>query len=149
LRRATGAAGGRTAVPLATLGALIAPFLLLALAAEVDRSSVSLPPSRVRQDAPRDAACVVIAREAGEEKWGTLTFRFSDGKEASRRLGGPTDIFLAALRVLSEDPERPFVIKADAGVRYDLVDDVLEQLRKAGARDLTLLTRAAAAGAAP
>ncbi len=148
-RRATGAGGGASAVPLATLGALLAPFLLLALVTEVDRSPLSLPASRVRLDAGRGAASVVIARGAREETWGTLVYRFSDGKEASRRLGGPTDIFLAALRVVTEDPERPFVIKADAGVRYGLVDDVLEQLRKAGVRELTLLTRAPEAGGTP
>ena len=145
-RRATGAGGGVSAVPLATLGALLAPFLLLALAAEVDRTRLVLPSSRVRLDAGRGAACVVIAREAREERWGTLEYRFSDGKEASRRLGGPTDIFLAALRVVAEHPDRPFVVKADAAIRYGLVDDVLEQLRKAGVRELTLLTRAPRAG---
>jgi biopolymer transport protein ExbD len=143
------AAGGAAAVPLATIGALLAPFLLLTLVAEVDRSRVRLPASRVRPHVTRGAACVVIAREAGEERWGSLVYRFSDGSEASRRLGGPTDIFLAALRVVSEDPERPFVIKAEAGIRYGLVDDVLEQLRKAGVRDLTLLTRPPAIGSGP
>ena len=140
LRRATGAGGGVLAVPLATLAALLAPFLLLALVSEADRSRVGLPVSLIRIAAPRGAACVVIAREAGEERWGSLVYRFTDGREASRRLGGPTDIFLAALRVVAEDPDRPFAIKADAGVRYGLVDDVLEQLRKAGVRELILLT---------
>ena len=110
---------------------------------------MGLPASRIRVDAPRGAACVVITREAGEERWGTLVYSFSDGKEASRRLGGRTDIYLAALRVVSDDPERPFVVKADAAVRYGLVDDVLEQLRKAGVRELTLLTRPLAPGGAP
>jgi biopolymer transport protein ExbD len=148
-RRAASAGGGVPAIPLATLGALLAPFLLLLLVTEVDRSRISLPASRVRVDAGRDAACVVIARESGEETWGALVYRFSDGKEASGRLGGPTDVFLAALRVVTEDPGRPFAIKADAGVRYDLVDDVLEQLRKAGVREVTLLTQASEAGSTP
>jgi biopolymer transport protein ExbD len=147
--RRAAADGGVAAIPLATLGALLAPFLLLSLVTEVDRSHLSLPASRGRVEAGKGAACVVIAREAGEETWGNLVYRFSDGKEASGRLGGPTDIFLAALRVVSEDPGRPFVVKADAGVRYSLVDDVLEQLRKAGVRELTLLTQPSEAGPTP
>ncbi len=138
-----------TAVPLATLAALLAPFLLLALFSEVDRSRVSLPSSRIRVRAPRGAACVVIAREAAEERWGSLVYRFTDGRQASQRLGGPTDVFLAALRVVAEDPDRPFAIKADQGVRYGLVDDVLEQLRKAGVRELTLLTAPQPEGPTP
>ena len=134
---------------MATLGALLAPFLLLGFAGEADRTRVVLPESRLRVVAPRGAACVVIARDSREARPGGLVYRFADGKEAGRRLGGPTDVFLAALRVVSEDPERPFVIKADAGVRYGLVDDVLEQLRKAGVRELTLLTRAPEAGGTP
>jgi hypothetical protein len=97
-------------------------------------------------DAPQGAACVVIARESGDERWGTLAYRFSDGEEASRSLGGRTDIYLAALRVVAQDPERPFVVKADAGVWYGVVDEVIEQLRKAGVRELILLTRPPEAG---
>ncbi len=138
-----------SAVPLATLAALLAPFLLLALVSEVDRTRVGLPPSRVRVTAPRGAACVVIAPEAGEERWGSLVYRFTDGRETSRRLGGPTDVFLAALRVVADDPGRPFAIKADAEVRYGLVDDVIEQLRKAGVREITLLTSSPVEGSKP
>ncbi len=137
------------AVPLMTLAALLAPFLLLALVSELDRSRVALPSSATRVVAKRGAACVVIAREAGEERWGSLVYRFTDGREASRRLGGPTDIFLAALRVVAEDADRPFAIKADAGVPYGLVDDVLEQLRKAGVHEITFLTSPGTAGPTP
>jgi biopolymer transport protein ExbD len=148
-RRWAPKADGVSVIPLVSLGALLAPFLLISLVTEVDRSRLPLPASRVRVEAGRGAACIVIGREAGEESWGALAYRFSDGKEASERLGGSTDIFLAALRVVTEDPERPFVIKADAGIRYGLVDDVLEQLRKAGVRELTLQTDAPEAGETP
>jgi hypothetical protein len=94
-------------------------------------------------EAPRGAALIVIAREPGGAGGPSLAYRFSDGRDPARSLGGPTDIYLAALRVIDSDPTKPFVIKADASVRYSLVDDVLEQLRKAGVRDLTLLTRRA------
>ncbi len=134
---------------MATLAALLAPFLLVAFVSGADRSRVGLPPSSLRVVAPRGAACVVIERASDEARFGSLVYRFTDGHDASRRLGGPTDIFLAALRVVAEDADRPFAIKADAGVPYGLVDDVLEQLRKAGVRELTLLTAPPATGPRP
>jgi biopolymer transport protein ExbD len=35
----------------------------------------------------------------------------------------------------------PFVIKADRRVKYRVIDQVLEQLRSAGAENVTLLSR--------
>jgi biopolymer transport protein ExbD len=36
-----------------------------------------------------------------------------------------------------------FVIKADGYIRYEKIDEVMDQLRKAGATNLLLLSRAA------
>jgi hypothetical protein len=134
------------AAALASIGAVVGLFLLQALAHETDRTALSLPSSVSRTEADRGAACVVLARGAGPE--GATNFAFTDGEGPSRPLGGVTDVFLAALRVVAEEPSRPLAIKADEGVRYGLVDDVIEQLRKAGVRRLTLLTAPRAAGEA-
>ena len=148
-RRVAGAGGGAAVIPLATLGALLAPFLLLASPVEVDRTRVMLPASHARAEAGRGAASIAIARETEQEGWGSIVYGFSDGEETSRILGGPTDIYLAAVRVLAEDPARPFVIKADGAVHYGAIDDVVEQLRKAGVREITFATAPAARRAAP
>ena len=132
------------AAALASIGAVAGLFLLQALAHETDRTALSLPASLSRAEAGRGAACVILARRTGPES--AAKFAFTDGDGPSRPLGGTTDVFLAALRVVSQEPSRPFAIKADEGVRYGLVDDVIEQLRKAGVRRLTLLTAPRAGG---
>ncbi len=133
-------------VPLASIVLLLAMFLFLAgNVQERDRTRTELPASAGRAEAATGAGCIVIAKGAGE----TVTYRFSDGEEATRPMGGPTDIYLAVRQVLSSNPSKPFVIKADAGVRYSYVDDVLERLRRAGVRELVLLTRRRLTGSAP
>ena len=136
LRTRTPAEPAAPAAPLASIAVLVGLLLLQAAVGGADRTEVDLPPSAVREEADRGAACVVLARGAGA----ATAFAFTDGEGPSRPLGGVTDVFLAALRVVSEDPDRPFSIKADGGVRHGLVDEVIEQLRKAGVRRLTLLT---------
>ena len=135
---------------LAALAALAALFLLLVLARGADGARVDLPASRTRADAGRGAACVVLAPDpAAPPGRDAPRLAFSDGDSPSRPLGAATDVYLAALRVLDADPGRPFAVRARAGVRYALVDDVIEQLRRAGVREVTLLTRAAPEEAAP
>ena len=45
-------------------------------------------------------------------------------------------------RILDDDPERVFLLRIDGDVRYALVDDVLEWLRKAGAKNVIFGVRA-------
>lgn len=138
------------AAALASIASLAALFLLLAVADGADGAGVRLPESVARAEADRGCACIVLASGAQAPGAPRATrFAFSDGDSPGRPLGAVTDVYLAALRALDSDPERAFAVSADAGVPFALVDDVIEQLRRAGAREVTLLTRAVPAESAP
>ena len=74
---------------------------------------------------------------AGEE----LGWQFSDGPGELRTLTGPTSLFFEASRIVDDEPERTFLLRIDAGVRYAVVDDVLERLQQAGVRNVILGAR--------
>jgi biopolymer transport protein ExbD len=46
--------------------------------------------------------------------------------------------------VVEDDPERTFLLKIDSTVRFSTVDDALEMMRKAGARNVVFGVRATA-----
>ena len=76
-------------------------------------------------------------RHDGEE----LEWRFSERSGEVRDLSGPEALYFEASRIVDTDPERTFLLRIDAGVRYAVVDDVLETLRKAGVRNVVLGAR--------
>jgi biopolymer transport protein ExbD len=122
---------------MADIAFLLIIFFMLTTVHEVDRTAVALPQSVVREESRRHAAYVVLARRDGR-----IVYKFSDGERTTVEVGGVNDIYLEASRVAHADATRQFVIKADADVRYLLVDQVLDALRQAGARQVVLLTRA-------
>jgi len=121
---------------MADIAFLLIIFFLVATVRDVDRTAVALPGSVVREESREGAACVVVAKEDGR-----IVYKFSDGKRTALEVGGVNDIYLEASRIAHADSARQFVIKADADVRYFLVDQVLDTLREAGAREVLLLTR--------
>jgi hypothetical protein len=130
------------AVPVAGFLLIGALCLTVATGLEADPRPTDVPPAHGRVAIPRDAAYfVVTAADSGGRR---LAFRFRDGVDATTTLRGPADVYLAALRSLVRDPDRAFVIKADAAVPYGTIDDLLESLRRAGARNLFLLARSGA-----
>jgi biopolymer transport protein ExbD len=60
---------------------------------------------------------------------------------------GPEALFNMASRIVDRDPERTFLLRIDATVRYAVVDDVLETLRRAGVRNVVFGARPESAGA--
>ena len=71
---------------------------------------------------------------SGEE----LGWRFSERTGEVHDLSGPEALYFEASRIVDADPERTFLLRIDAGVRFSVVDDVLENLRKAGVRNVVL-----------
>ena len=126
---------------MADIAFLLVIFFMLCTAHRADRTPVSLPTSDFRVDVDRNSAYVILEKPSGGDRRNELLYRFSDGKEAPRVVGGPADVYLEASRLVFDDPSRPFVIKADGMVRYRYIDEIIESLRKAGARNLLLLTR--------
>ncbi len=123
---------------MADIAFLLIIFFMVTTAYEVDRTQVRLPLSHTRAESHKGAAVVVIAREPGSA---VASYRFSDGRRTSRAVLTPSDIYLEASRITYGEPGRPFVVKADATLRYGLVEEVLDQLRAAGVVNLVLLTQ--------
>ena len=121
---------------MADLAFLLLLFLVVTTIHEVDRTPVALPDSRGRVEAHKGAAVVVLHRGAS----GDLVYKFSDGSEPSDNVASAADIFAEASKLVSQDPERQFVLRADGAVHFEKIDELLDALRRAGVRHVLLET---------
>jgi biopolymer transport protein ExbD len=114
---------------------LLIVFFVLTYNTEVDRTQVTLPETWVRMDIPKKAAVVSIAPpEKGH------VIRVSTGEEMSLPVSTDEEIVTFASNVVAQDPTKEFVVKADAGVRYERVDAVLDALKQAKVKAIFLLS---------
>ena len=67
--------------------------------------------------------------------------RVSSGEEISYQVPGPEEVFSFASTVVSQDPTKSFVLKADRGVSYRVVDEVIDALKRAKVRNVYLLSQ--------
>ncbi len=122
---------------MADIAFLLIIFFMVISGVEVDRTRVELPMAKNREEAEKGAAVVVLSKAADVDD---LVYKFSDGREASRTVSGPEDIYLEASRLIYDDPGRQFIIKADGSVPYERVDELLDKLRQGGVVKVILLT---------
>lgn len=126
---------------LATVTLLLVFFFLLSTSFAPQGPDVVLPHGPALHEASAGSACLIVVRRmsavAGEE----LEWRFSERNGEVRTLSGPTALFFEASRIAEADPERTFLLRIDAGVRYAVVDEILERLRHAGVRNVVLCAR--------
>jgi biopolymer transport protein ExbD len=125
---------------IAAIVMLLALFFLLSADREVDRTRVELPRASYRVAAVPGAAVVVMARN----EQGALVYRFSDGSAWSHEVGGPEAVAREAARIAAVEPDRQFVVKADGNAPFEQLDELLDQLRRAGVRNVLLVARHAA-----
>jgi biopolymer transport protein ExbD len=111
---------------------LLIIFFVLTFNVEVDKAQVSLPKSVLRQEVPKKAAVVSIT-DVGQ-------IRVSDGEESSTAVSGPEDVLSFATEVVASNPEKEFVLKADATVPYRTVDRVIDVLKQARVSVVYLLS---------
>ncbi len=123
---------------MADIAFLLIIFFMVTTVHDVDRTSVAIPLSQKRSDTQKGAAYVVVYKDPES---GEVLYKFSEGTQMSRLVGSPQDLFLEASQITHRDPQKQFVIKADATVRYAVIDEVLDNLRKAGVENLLLLTQ--------
>ena len=126
---------------LADLALLLAIFFLLSTSFAPDRGAISLPRAPGVSEAPPGAACLIVLRRVGPQSGEQLGWRFSERNGEVHDLTGPEALYFEASRIVDSDPERTFLLRIDAGVRYAVVDDILETLRKAGVRNVVLGAR--------
>ncbi len=123
---------------MADIAFLLIIFFMVTTVHEVDRTSVNLPTSQLHEEADKGAAIVVLYTDPES---GQLTYKFSDGEQMSQLRSGPGDIYLEASRLVFQDKTKQFLIKAEGNVRFALIDELMDNLRRAGVSQLLLLTQ--------
>jgi biopolymer transport protein ExbD len=121
---------------LANVAFLLVFFFLISTTFTPDRGVVSLPRAPGLKQAPPGAACLIVQRRVSASAGEELGWRFSDRNGEIHDLSGPEALYFEASRIVDADPERTFVLRIDSGVRFAVVDDLLETLRKAGVRNV-------------
>ncbi len=117
---------------MADIAFLLIIFFMLTITFEVDKTQVTLPKTTLRNEIPKKAAYVSIDPDG--------RIRQSDGNDQSALVSGPEDVLSMAATAISSDPSKTFVVKADGGVPWEKVDQVLDALKRAKVRDLRLLS---------
>jgi biopolymer transport protein ExbD len=132
---------------LANLALLLAFFFLLATRYEPQRSSIELPRAPAPFEAPARAVTIVVERRAGPGG-DTLSWQVERAPGSFLDVAGSDGLYFEASRIVDKDPERTFLLRVDASIRFAVVDDMLEMLRKAGVRNVVLGTRPGVAAGA-
>ncbi len=117
---------------MADIAFLLIIFFMVTINFEVDKTQVLLPKTALRLEIPKKSAYISIT-EAG-------LIRVSSGEEISVLVPGPEDVLSFATTVISTDPSKAFVLKADSEVPYRYVDKVIDALKQAKAEVIYLLS---------
>lgn len=118
---------------MADIAFLLIVFFMVTTAYSLDRTQMELPATAEQDQTAKGAAIISITADPA--------FRFSAGEEDTAPVDGLEGLAAAIRGVTAANRLHPFVIKADRRVKYKVIDDVLEQLRLAGAENVTLLSR--------
>ena len=118
---------------MADIAFLLIIFFLVTTAYSLDRTPMELPQTREQDQTRKGAAIISITADE--------SFRFSEGETDAQPVDGIGGLAEAIRRVTAANRLHPFIIKADRRVTYRVIDQVLEQLRSAGAEDVTLLSQ--------
>ena len=134
LRRPAAAAGA--VIPtasMADIAFLLIIFFMVTTAYSLDRTPMDLPATQEQQQSAKGAAIISITADD--------QFRFSAGEEDTQPIAGLDDLTARVRAVTASNKMHPFTIKADRRTKYRTIDTVLEQLRAAGAENVTLLSQ--------
>jgi hypothetical protein len=132
------------AIPVAALAnviLLLGVHLLLFTSYGPERATIALPRAPALDEADPGAACLIVLRRVSAASGEELGWRFSERNGEVHDLSGPEALYFEASRIVDVDPERTFLLRIDASVRFAVVDDILETLRKAGVRNVVLGAR--------
>lgn len=119
---------------MADIAFLLIIFFMVTTAYTLDPVPMELPQTRQQEQMEKGTAIISIAHDEA--------LRFSAGEEETRPVADIDALDAEIRRVVAGNTLHPFAIRADQQVKYRVIDQVLEQLRQAGARNVTLLSRA-------
>ena len=118
---------------MADIAFLLIIFFMVTTAYTLDRTPMELPKTEEQEQAQKGAAVISITEDE--------VFRFSAGEADTQLVDGIAGLAEQIRIVTAGNRLHPFLIKADRRVKYRVIDQVLEQLRSAGAENVTLLSR--------
>ncbi len=124
---------------MADIAFLLIIFFMVTTVHEVDRTSVNLPLAKSREEAEKGSAIVVLNMMSD----GQYQYKFSDGENQSRQIPGPDEVYLEASRITAGVPNKQFILKADGEVRFEKIDELLDNMRKADVQKVLLLSQQA------
>ncbi|MBN1296895.1 biopolymer transporter ExbD [bacterium] len=105
---------------------LLLIFFMVTTSFTIDKTPVDLPKTMARTEIPKNHEVVSIQKNGFIQYHGERVMM--------------ADIQPLASMEIAKDPDQIFLLKVDKGVRWELVDELLEQLRQARARNLSLPT---------
>ena len=117
---------------MADIAFLLIIFFMYSTTFSVDRTSVELPESVVRQMIEKDAAIIAIT-DKGQ-------LRVSDGIHDSQPVDNESLLEDKVREILSRFPARQFIIKCDKHAPYRIFNKVYEILIRNQAHNVALLT---------
>ena len=117
---------------MADIAFLLIIFFMVTITFEVDKTQVLLPKTAIRFEIPKKAAYISVT-DAG-------LIKVSSGEELSAPVPGVEDVLSFAAGVVASNPQKEFVLKADANVPYDVVDKVIDALKQAKVQVIYLLS---------
>lgn len=118
---------------MADIAFLLIIFFMVTTAYSLDRTPMELPQTQEQQQTAKGSAIIAITADGA--------IRFSAGEEDTAPVDGMPGLTQAIQSVTAANRLHPFVIKADRRVKYRVIDEVLEQLRLAGAENVSMLSR--------
>jgi len=118
---------------MADIAFLLIIFFMVTTAYSLDRTPMELPETEEQDQAQKGAAIIAITEDE--------VFRFSAGEADTQVVDGIDGLGAQIRAVTTGNSLHPFLVKADRRVKYRVIDQVLEQLRAAGAENVTLLSR--------
>jgi len=118
---------------MADIAFLLIIFFMLTTSYSAERSNVQLPESVIRTEVTKDAAIVAVTKDG--------RIMFTSGEEQAQELSGADELGQLTKAIIELVPSKEFVIKADQAARYQSIDQVLDALRRNGAKRIGLVTR--------
>lgn len=121
---------------MADIAFLLIIFFMVTTAYSLDHTPMDLPATHEQQQSAKGAAIISITADD--------QMRFSAGEADTQPVAGLDELTEGVRAMTARNKMHPFTIKADRRTKYRTIDAVLEQLRAAGAENVTLLSQSEA-----
>ena len=122
---------------MADIAFLLIIFFMLTTSFSPVKMSVDLAEAAFREEVEQGAAIIAI-NPAGE-------IEISDGIRTGNIINSLDELDIFLSEIVSTEPTKQFIIKADRNLKYELFNAVYERLRQNNCRRIALLTESKAA----